>query len=237
MGGLSDPKARKCWDITVSIVRWGCENLCNTRTQEARNKILELIDSSCTESLEPHVKMTASMSHSVDTHATTKTSSHQGAAPTPTPAAHRDSKKKCGRMFFKSCSTDGDCCSSHGWTCGKDKRCVWHHASLNELLPCDWLTKLTTNIAHLLSSKVCVVGSKFCGSDEQSKLAQLACKDIGLHDGNPLAKLCQGAAISALGKACSHFPQMCQGGISESANWLLAHVSPQCQSKGYKCTA
>merc|ERR1719510_882132 len=139
--------------------------------------------------------MTASMPHPVDTRATTKTPSHQGASPTPAPAAHPDSKKKCGRMFFKSCSNDGDCCSSHGWTCGKDKRCVWHHASLNELLPCHWITKLTTNIAHLLSSKVCVVGSKFCGSDEQDKLAQLACKDIGLHEGNPLAKLCQGAEL------------------------------------------
>merc|ERR1719499_1751113 len=158
------------------------------------------------------------MPHPVNTQATNQTSSHPGAAPTPPSAAPGDLKKKCGHMFFKSCSSDGDCCSSHGWTCGKDKKCVWHHASLNELLTCDWLTKLTTNVAHLLGSKVCVVGSKFCGSDEQSKLAHLACKDIGLHDANPLAKICQ-------------------GGISESANWLLAHVSPQCQSKGYKCTA
>merc|ERR1719445_3013475 len=252
--GPADPLSDVCSAAAESAVIWGCSELCNLPVKDATSKLLHKLDGGCgnaqvkmaasvpyskttnaNDVQEPQVKMTASMPHPVDNHSTNKTSSHQGAAPTA--PAPRDSKKKCGHMFFKSCSNDGDCCSSHGWTCGKDKKCVWHHASLNELLSCDWLTKLTTNVAHLLGSKVCVVGSKFCGSDEQSKLAHLACKDIGLHDANPLAKLCQGAANSALGKACSHFPQMCQGGISESANWLLAHVSPQCQSKGYKCTA
>merc|ERR1712167_375391 len=108
---------------------------------------------------------------------------------------------ECGWMFWKSCTSDAQCCPQHDWHCASDSKCVWKSMSIH--LSCSQYEMLSKKILQGVQKVGCKAGAKVACITATGFTGVALCEAIGLGPEDPLADICAVAAVAGVSYACS----------------------------------